>query len=250
MFYLVTSSFDNLVDGASKLAVECLNLSIESKLIDIKEVGTSTFSSADLLYFLTNDPGVRDTLRPLRPTGLRVVNQNYLEHIVTKSDVMDTLLSHGVSVPKHKKIFDKINLEAVLDEIGLPVYIKNEQHGRVFRSGDLAKCKDILDTLNVSTGWYVEEAVDTDGRRHEKIYVVHGQTFSASGLTISGTIDRELIRAVKYFNLEVASADILIGPIDYYLVDINHCPTLYQSQEAREAFAKFVLSIPGNTPLK
>ena len=247
------SKFDTLLAGARKIADKCSQIYLQNEIISIDTFTGRKFLDSDILYFLTNDPIVSENLDIANHTGVYIVNGKYLISKTVKSDTMARLDLADIVTPNRWIISDSDGFSKQISrELDYPVYLKNEQHGKAIKVPDESIMSTTLSSIDLRDGWYIEKAVDDNNRVHKKVYFVGNELFTdgETDIAFNTDIKKKIISVIQTLALDVSSIDILIGASDYYLIDVNHCPALFNSVNAQLAFAELILRMSGRILLK
>ena len=207
----------------------------------MSDLVSSDLTGEDVLYFLTNDPLLPEIAKGLNSTGAKVLNRDFLARHYRKSKVLSASVLLGIRTPQRWML-------SQFDQGGqpkFPLYLKSEKHGKALRCASKDELATELDKLDWETGWYLEEAIDGAGFVTEKMYLIDGSIYRPYEDKREGDIERygELTVLAEALGLDLASIDIIIGDSGYLVIDINHCPALFNSGLARESLVDLILRI-------
>jgi hypothetical protein len=246
MFYIVISQDKKYYKSANLIKKEYL--STQAIVISIEKLKRISCKKEDIIFFMTIDERIKQFISSSHFKKAKIINKKYITGRQEKSYINKKARAAGVNGPA---IAININLKTELDknQIEPPVYIKSEKHsGGVFRIKNKTEFKKIANSFNLLNNgkWYMEKALDLQGRRVEKIYSVSGLCFRYNGQKPRSGIIKTMNLIKNTFLLDVFSVDFIISKRNHWCIDINHAPGFFKSDFGRKIFVNFIKTMEMN----
>lgn len=229
------------IDGAKLILEQIKKAGVDCQIIFIEDYFKHSGHKENrkkIFYFLANIAAVEACAKYVLRKGHGVINEKFLYKEKSKFYLQKTIKQYGVIIPKSACPTNKKDTR----RMDFPCYIKNQQQAStVMRVADKKELDDAIHLFNCNNEvWYLEEAIEGDDVWLQKIYYVDGKIFARKTDFFLGYT---LTSISKALNLEVFSVDIFSSNAGgYWVIDVNPAPSFFNSNEARENFASFLLS--------
>lgn len=246
-----------------RIREECQKLGHEFELVDLSDFSFSVIGQVTNFPKVTNlraevviIRGIFNSIKPisvainsLKGKGIRVFDNNFLEHKYSIDKVTDIikLSLAGIPVPDTVYPRDFENIERHAKKIGFPVVLKSGRMGKgasVFKSDSESELTSLIRKLTEkeknAKGYILQKYIDYEFDLRclivgEKIYTMRripkdGEfraNFSLGGSVQAFDLDEEgrtlARKALKAVGMSVGGVDILVGKDGKrYILEVNH----------------------------